>query len=326
MPITDVTPDPEALTLTIVGEYHVPVDRLWQAWSDPRQLERFWGPPQWPATFTRHDMVEGGRSEYFMTGPDGERSGGYWTIESLDHGRSFTIVDGFMGDDGQPNDSLPTSRATFRFEPTESGSRFVGVTTFPSADAMEQLVAMGMVEGATEAFGQMDDVLADLTSFAHGRDVDATVLSDTTVRFSRVVRGTVEQVWRAHHDASIMQQWLLGPDGWTMPVCDLAEHVGDTYRFEWESDDGSGHFGFDGELLESVAPYREVTTEHMIGTDDPATRNEMTLTAVDGGTLLTLVVTYADSAARDAVLATGMTEGMATSYDRLESLLAAVTA
>ena len=74
MPITDVTTDPEALTLTITGEYPVPVERLWNAWADPRQLERFWGPPTWPATFTRHDMVEGGRSEYFMTGPDGTKS------------------------------------------------------------------------------------------------------------------------------------------------------------------------------------------------------------------------------------------------------------
>ena len=68
MPIVDLTSNPNDLTLTIVGEYPVPLERLWQAWADPRQLERFWGPPTWPATFTRHDMVEGGRSEDFMTG------------------------------------------------------------------------------------------------------------------------------------------------------------------------------------------------------------------------------------------------------------------
>ncbi|MEO6652102.1 MAG: SRPBCC family protein [Ilumatobacteraceae bacterium] len=325
MPITDVTSDHDALTLTITGDYPVPVTRLWGAWIDPRQLEQFWGPPEWPATFTRHDMVEGGRSEYFMTGPGGETSAGYWAIESVDHGRSFTVVDGFIGDDGQPNDSLPRSTTTFRFEPTETGSRFVGVTSFESVDSMERLLDMGMVEGASAAFGQMDDILADLASFAHGRDVDAVVLSDTTVRLSRVVRGTVAQVWRAHHEAALMQRWLLGPDGWTMPVCDLAQDVGDSYRYEWESSDGS-RFGFDGELLERVAPYREVSTEHMIGTDHPPTRNEMTLTAVDDGTLLTLVVTYADSTTRDAVLATGMTGGMEASYDRLESVLAGVAA
>lgn len=321
MPIIDVTSDPDALTLTIVGEYGVPVERLWQAWTDPRQLERFWGPPEWPATFTRHDMYEGGSSEYFMTGPDGERAGGYWSIESVDEGRSFTVVDGFAGDDGEADDSLPTSRATFRFESTADGSRFVGVTTFPSVAAMEQIVAMGMIEGVTAAFGQMDDVLADLASFAQGRAVDATILSDTEVRFSRIVRGTVDDVWRAHHDPSLMQQWMLGPDGWTMPVCEPAERVGDTYRYEWASQDGSERFGFDGELLEAAAPHREVTTEHMIGTDYPPTRNEMTLTPIDGATLLTLVVTYPDATTRDAVMATGMTDGMEASYARLESVL-----
>ncbi len=60
MPILSVSSNAEALSLTVVGEYPVPLDRLWAAWVDPRQLERFWGPPTWPATFTRHDMVPGG--------------------------------------------------------------------------------------------------------------------------------------------------------------------------------------------------------------------------------------------------------------------------
>lgn len=79
MPITSVTQDPEALTLTVVADFAVPVRRLWDAYADPRQIERFWGPPGWPATFTRHDVTVGGRSNYAMTGPDGERSGGYWS-------------------------------------------------------------------------------------------------------------------------------------------------------------------------------------------------------------------------------------------------------
>ena len=129
-PIVDITSNPEDLTLTITGEYAVSVDRLWQAWADPRQVERFWGPPTWPATFTRHDMTEGGRSEYFMTGPDGSTSGGYWVFESVDPGRGFTIVDGFANDDGTPNDDLPGTRTEFRFESTDTGSRYIAITTF----------------------------------------------------------------------------------------------------------------------------------------------------------------------------------------------------
>lgn len=323
MPITDVTSDAEALTLTMRGEYPVPVERLWQAWSDPRQLERFWGPPTWPATFTRHDMVEGGRSEYYMTGPDGSRSSGYWVFESLDEGRSFTIVDGFANGDGTPNDELPGTRTRFRFEPTDTGSRFVAVTTFSDLGSMEQLLEMGMVEGATSAVGQLDDVLADLAALAAGSGVETTLLDRSRARIRRVIRGSVEQVWDAHQDPELVQQWLLGPDGWTMPVCELAHEVGDTYRYEWESIDGEQRFGFEGELVESGPPRRAVTTERMIGTDGPTTTNEMSLSPVAGGTLLTIVISYPSDEIREQILATGMTDGMEMSYARLDELIGA---
>ena len=74
MPITSVEKDLDALTMTVTADFPVPVSRLWDAYADPRQLEKFWGPEGWPATFTRHDMAPGGRSEYYMTGPDGERA------------------------------------------------------------------------------------------------------------------------------------------------------------------------------------------------------------------------------------------------------------
>ncbi len=244
-------------------------------------------------------MVEGGRSEYFMTGPNGERHGGYLVYESVEPGRGFRARDGFATDEGSPNDELPTMVMEYRFEATDTGSRMTGVTTFPSLEAMEQLVEMGMIEGSRAALGQLPDVLADLASFAQGRAVDARILTDTRVRFSRIISGSVEQVWRAHHDAELMQRWMLGPDG-------------------------SETFGFEGEVIESTPPRREVTTEAMIGLDMPPNRNEMTLTPADGGTLLSLVVTYASKEIRDQVLETDMTDGMEASYARLESSLASV--
>lgn len=322
MPITSVTSDPEQLTLTIVGEYTVPVERLWQAWVDPRQIERFWGPPEWPATFTRHDMTEGGRTDYVMTGPDGMTSAGYWTVTAIDPGRSFEVVDGFAGDDGKPNDEMPSMVMRMRFEPTDDGSRFTSVTTFADLASMEQLVEMGMIEGSKAALGQMDEVLADLASFAADRRTEAKPLNDTQVRISRIVRGTVEQVWRAHHDPELIRQWMLGPDGWSMPVCEVPTEIGDSLRYEWEAGDGSGRFGFVGTLLESVPPHRVVTTERMTDDGDlPPATNELTLAAVEGGTLVTYVVTYADRESRDAALATGMVDGMEQSYERLESLI-----
>lgn len=318
MPITSVTSDEKALTLTVVADYPVPVARLWEAYSDPRQLERFWGPVEWPATFTRHDMAVGGFSHYHMTGPDGSKSSGWWRFLAIEPERRIEVEDGFADESGKPNSKMPSMRMTFDFSSTPTGSRFTSVTRFTSLETMAELVKMGMMEGMRSAMGQIDAVLADLATFAAGRATDAQMLSDTQVRVSRVIRGSVEDVWRAHHDASLMKRWLTGPDGWTMPVCEIATKVGQRYRYEWEANDGSQRFGFEGELLEVAAPYRAVTSEQMIGIDGPGVRNEMTLVAVPGGTLLSIVITYPSKELRDQILATGMTGGMEQSYARLE--------
>src|SRR5687767_4200664 len=161
MPITTVSSDASALTLTVVGDYPVPVERLWQAYADPRQLERFWGPETYPATFTRHDMAVGGRSEYYMTGPDGSTSRGWWRFVAVEPGRRMEVEDGFAHEDGRPNDDMPAMRMVFTFEPTATGSRFTSVTHFPSLEAMQQLAEMGMEEGLRSALGQLDGVLAE---------------------------------------------------------------------------------------------------------------------------------------------------------------------
>lgn len=324
MPITSVTKDPEALTMTVVAEFATTVERVWDAYADPRQLEKFWCPPDYPAKFTRHDLFPGGRSHYVMTGPEGDKAPGFWEFLAVDAGKSFEVRDGFADESDNEDTAMPSMRMVFAFEATEGGSRVTTATHFDSAEQLEQLLAMGMDEGVRAAVGQIDGVLADLASFAAGRVTEADILSDTQVRVTRVVRGTVDQVRRAHHDADLMKRWLLGPDGWTMPVCEIAQHVGDTYRYFWEPEAGGEGFGFDGELLESAPPRRAVTTEHMTGTDYPSTTNEMTLTPVTGGTLLSIVITYPSAEVRDMVLATGMTGGMETSYVRLEQELVGV--
>jgi len=321
MPITSVTKDAEALTMTVVADFDAPLRRLWDAYLDPRLLERFWGPPTYPAVFTRHDGCVGGRSEYAMTGPDGDVSRGYWEWVAVDELKSFEVRDGFANPDGTANGQMPSMRMTFAFEATPNGSRVSTTTYFNSAEELEQLLGMGMEEGMTEAMGQMDAVLADLASFAAGNGTTTQILSDTQVRVSRAVRGGLDTVWRAHQEPVLLQQWLLGPDGWTMPVCEVATEVGQTYRYEWAQVEGEGRFGFTGELLEALPPHRCVTTEAMIGADGPSTTNELTLTPVEGGTLLSILITYPDAEVRDAVLATGMTDGMETSYARLESLI-----
>jgi uncharacterized protein YndB with AHSA1/START domain len=325
MPVTSIDKNVDQLTLTIVAEFPVPIARLWDAYVDPRQIERFWGPPTYPAAFLRHDAAVGGRSVYRMTGPTGDEHYGCWEWTHVNAHSSFDVIDWFADETGAPNTDMPGMRVSFAFEETADGSRLTTISSFDSIEQLQQLLEMGMLEGTKQAMAQIDDVLSDLAQFNSDHEAEAQILSDTQVRVARVIRGTVEQVWSAHNDAALMKRWLLGPDGWSMPVCEIATNVGDSYRYVWEPDGGGDGFGFTGELLESQPPHRAVTTESMIGTDFPATRNELTLTPVDGGTLLSLVITYLDAEQRDAVLATGMTGGMETSYARLEGMLEPVS-
>ena len=89
---------------------------------------------------------------------------------------------------------------------------------------------MGMEDGLKEAMSQMDEVLADLTSFARKVGTTTDLLSDTQVRISRIIGGTLDQVWHAHHDPELLKVWLLGPDGWIMPVCEVSTRPTDRSR------------------------------------------------------------------------------------------------
>ena len=161
MTVTDVRKDMDALTLTITSEYDVPAVRVWELWADPRQLERWWGPPTYPATVVEHNLAPGGWVSYYMTGPEGDRHWGWWRITSSDAPTALVFVDGFADGSGSPDPSMPTTTTRVSLIPSDAGgTRMVIESTFASIEAMEQLVAMGMVEGMRAALGQTDDILA----------------------------------------------------------------------------------------------------------------------------------------------------------------------
>ena len=161
MPIISVDKDIENATLTVVAEYDAPVERVWQLYADPRQLERFWGPPGWPATVMEHDLAPGGRVTYVMTGPDGEKSAGCWEVLEVEAPRRFVVVDGFAHDDGRPNDELPRTRMELTLgERASGGTAMTVVSTYDSPEALQQVLDKGMEEGVRAAMGQIDDVLA----------------------------------------------------------------------------------------------------------------------------------------------------------------------
>lgn len=154
----------EALSLTFVAEFDADVDRVWQVWEDPRKLERWWGPPTYPATFERHDFVVGGESHYFMTSPEGEKMRGWWQITAIDAPHRIEFDDGFADADGSRSTSIDAIHATVTLSAFDGGTRMTVHSTFTSAEQLEQMVKMGMEEGMRQAIGQIEAVLRSETA------------------------------------------------------------------------------------------------------------------------------------------------------------------
>jgi uncharacterized protein YndB with AHSA1/START domain len=160
MSVTSVEKDTERLMMTIVAEFAAPVAHVWQLWADPRQLERWWGPPTYPATVVDHDLTPGGRVKYYMTGPEGDKSRGWWRVVAVEAPHRLEFEDGFADDAGDPNPDMPTTTTRVTLEERPSGGTRMAVeSTFPSLAAMEQMIAMGVEEGIVAAMSQMDALL-----------------------------------------------------------------------------------------------------------------------------------------------------------------------
>ncbi|MEV5550892.1 SRPBCC domain-containing protein [Streptomyces sp. NPDC052309] len=159
MSVTSLDKDVDNLTLTLIADFAAPVEKVWQLWADPRQLERWWGPPTFPATVERHELTPGGDVTYFMTGPEGEKHRGWWRVTSVDAPTSLEFTDGFADQDGAPSADMPTTTTRVRLTERDGGTRMEIRSVFDSLEQMEQLTKMGMEEGLREAVGQMDALL-----------------------------------------------------------------------------------------------------------------------------------------------------------------------
>lgn len=159
MTVISTVTDPEALILTVISEFAASPERVWRVWENPRELERWWGPPTYPATFTRHDFVVGGESRYYMSGPDGDTPHGYWLMVTIDEPNRLDFANGLAGDDGEPMPDVESMGAHVTFEPFDGGTRMTVLTTFVDEALMKKMLAMGMAEGMTQAVTQIDALL-----------------------------------------------------------------------------------------------------------------------------------------------------------------------
>ncbi len=146
-----------------------------------------------------------------------------------------------------------------------------------------------------------------------------TTPSDTEIVITRVVDAPRSLVFEAYTTPRHLQRWLLGPPGWTMPVCEFDPRPGGAWRYVWRKANGT-ELPMGGMVLEFVPPERVVTTERW-GPKWPETVNTLVLTEAAGQTTLTLTVAYPSKEARDAALRTGMKDGTDVSYARLDELL-----
>jgi uncharacterized protein YndB with AHSA1/START domain len=160
MPVTDVTHDLDTRSLTITAEFAAPVERVWQIYADPRQLEKVWGPPSYPATFVEHDLTPGGRVTYFMTSPEGEKFAGYWKVTSVDEPRGFAFEDGFADLEFNPNPDLPVSTNVYAFTEQDGRTHATYAATYATVEGLQKVLEMGAVEGASSAINQIDEFLA----------------------------------------------------------------------------------------------------------------------------------------------------------------------
>ncbi|MET3961848.1 uncharacterized protein YndB with AHSA1/START domain [Marmoricola sp. OAE513] len=159
MTVIDITKDYDTFTLTATAEFAADLEDVWQLWADPRKLEKWWGPPTYPATFDEHDLTPGGAAAYYMTSPEGEKYRGWWRITDVDAPHGFEFNDGFADESGTPIDDMPVCECAVRLSSFEGGTRLLMTSVYANRAEMEKAVEMGMVEGLTAAMGQMDALL-----------------------------------------------------------------------------------------------------------------------------------------------------------------------
>jgi uncharacterized protein YndB with AHSA1/START domain len=151
--------------------------------------------------------------------------------------------------------------------------------------------------------------------------------SDHEVKVVRAFKAPRALVYKAYTTPALLTRWLLGPPGWTMPVCEMDVRVGGEYRWRWRRDADGKEFGFHGVFKEVNAPAKLVNTEFFDPGDVGGDMGDGALIRVEftednGITTMTTLMDYGNKRARDAAVSTGMTDGMEQGYQRLDTLLA----
>jgi uncharacterized protein YndB with AHSA1/START domain len=144
MTVWNVEKNAETKTMIISAEFKTSISNVWELWADPRLLERWWGPPGFPATFEHH-----------------ERFNGTWNVIEVDAPTRLVVEDAIVEDDGTPSDGNSMTRMEIDIEPVGDATRMILTTHFDSLEGMEQAIATGVAEGMKACMSQIDALLSE---------------------------------------------------------------------------------------------------------------------------------------------------------------------
>lgn len=162
MPVINVDKDAANATLTVTAEFDQSAEKVWELWSNPRLLEKWWGPPGFGTTFVDHELKAGARSNYYMEMPDGSKANASWVIVSADPPNGFEALDGDFADTGAPDPETPITKMTVVITPLGKGVQMVVTSFFPTGDTMLATAAAGFEEGMRGVVQQFEEMLNSL--------------------------------------------------------------------------------------------------------------------------------------------------------------------
>lgn len=315
-PATSAAPASADREIVATRVFDAPRALVFKAWTDPAHIGQWWGPRGFTTTTYAMDAKPGGVWRFCMHGPDGvDYENRFTFLEIVEPGRIVYKHGG--GKESDPDHF----QGTVTFEDQGGKTRLTMRMLFPTAAARDAAVEKyGAVEGLDQTLDRLGEYAANLAG--QGRPGLTVTLPTDTDREIVVTRGfdaPRRLVFEAWTSPEHLPRWLLGPGGWTMPVCEVDLRPGGAWHFVWRGPEGA-EMAMRGVYREIVPPDRIVSADSW-GGDWPETLNTLTLDEEGGKTTVTQRVLYPSKEARDAALGTGMTGGMSESFHRLDAYL-----
>lgn len=327
----------------ISRELRAPRALVWRVSTEAKHMAQWFGAKGTKVIHAAMDLRVGGTYHYGLASPDGSEMWGRQVfreitpIERLVFVQSFSDPEGGLGRHPAAATWPREMLATTTFEELGPEKTLLTVSWVPLGATAEELATFdqaraGMSGGFGGTFDQLEGYLA---TFGAGCEGDAprssppggrgklslTASGESELVMTRAFAAPRPLVFAALTEPAHVRRWLLGPPGWTMPVCEIDFRVGGTFRYVWRNDRGTD-MGMGGTYREIAAPERIVHSELF---DEDWTGGEALVTTLleerDGRTTMTTTVRYSSRAARDGVFASPMEAGVAQSYDRLEEVL-----